>query len=47
VGLAAARRAMLRSVADRSGNLVVRMRLPVSFIMGVRSFFDSRASYRS
>src|SRR2546428_699512 len=33
VGLAAARRAMLRSVAEMRGDLLVRMRLPVSFIM--------------
>ncbi len=33
VGLAAARRAMLRSVAEMRGNLLVRMRLPVSFIV--------------
>jgi hypothetical protein len=33
MGLAAARRAMLRSVAERRGNLLVRMRLPVSSIM--------------
>jgi hypothetical protein len=33
MGLAAARRAMLRSVAERRGNLLVRMRLPVSFIV--------------
>jgi hypothetical protein len=34
VGLAAARRAMLRSVAEIRGDLLVRMRLPVSFIVG-------------
>jgi len=33
VGLAAAKRAMLRSVAERRGNLLVRMRLPVSSIV--------------
>jgi hypothetical protein len=33
VGLAAARKAMLRSAAEIRGDLLVRMRLPVSFIM--------------
>src|SRR5258708_17751213 len=32
-GLAAARRGMLRGAAERRGDLLVRMRLPVSFIM--------------
>jgi hypothetical protein len=33
-GLAAAKKAMLRRVAETRGNLLVRMRLPVSFIVG-------------
>jgi hypothetical protein len=33
VSLVAAKRAMLRSVADRKGNLLVGIGLPVSFIM--------------